>query len=224
MRRSVAGIVAAHAEQVPAAPGAGEQQGGGRRRVAGERGGEPALELLGSGFAVAQVELDDRVRGDACADPQRAAVRIEAEDVADQEIAGADDLARARQRKADAERVAEARAVRLVEGREQRAEQISFGRRPSSSPIRLPSQAVTNSGSPTGRQPWASTESIDDVAGEREQRPARAVHVAARHQSRGAGREHAAREPADHGRAGERAIESARAGLGVESSPDPQSG
>ncbi len=92
---------------------------------------------------------------------------------------------------------------------------ISLGRRPSSSLIRLPSHAVTNRGSPTGRQPCASTESIDDVAREREQRPARAVHVAARHQSRGAGPEHAARESADHGRTGERAIEPARAGLGV---------
>ena len=114
-------IVAAHAEHVAAA--ARRRRRAARRRAAGapaSDGGEPLLELVGGGLAVAQVKLHDRVRRDARADPERAAVRIEAEDVAHQEVAGADRLARARQREPDAERVAEARAVGLVERREER--------------------------------------------------------------------------------------------------------
>src|SRR5512134_825222 len=113
-----AGIMAGDAEQAAPAAGAGKEQRSLRLQAPLQRFGEPCLEFLRGGTAVAQVELHDRVARDAGTDPQGAGLRVEAEDVAHQEIARADDLPRARQGDADAQRVAEARAVGLGERRE----------------------------------------------------------------------------------------------------------
>jgi hypothetical protein len=156
--RSVPRIVAAHAKHVAAAADAREEQGSGRRKIAGKGQCEPLFQFVGGGLPVTQVELDDRVRRDARADPERAVVWIETEDVAHQEIAGANRPSRARSARLMQSASPNARGPPRSVSR--RADRSSFGGRPSSSLDEVTFAGGDERGSPTGRQPWASTESM----------------------------------------------------------------
>lgn len=86
-----AGIVVAMAEESLAAAGAAAEAGGEDGLVGEADAGlvEEGGEVVGGGFAVAELELDGLADADAGADGDDAAVGVGAEEVADEEIAAA---------------------------------------------------------------------------------------------------------------------------------------
>ena len=164
---------------------------------------------------VAQVELHDAVARHVGAHPQRAALRIHAEDVADQEVARQVFARVGAHRHAEEQRLAEQLAV----GRRQSLEQARqhFARRAA---VELADQVLVRHRDEhrlADRPAALRDDGVElDVAGQRERHAARVVDLVAEIQRRAADLARAAREAADLRRERIDAVEAADERLGLE--------
>src|SRR5262245_57708961 len=165
-----------------------------------------ALEVLRRGERVAHVELHDAVRFELGADPQRAALRIHAEHIADQEIAGLHLRTLPRHREPDEERMTDELAIARRQFLEQCRKDIA--RRHA---VELAQQVPVTGGDEhriADRSTTLGHDRIDlHVAREREEDRAAAKSTLPQVEEIASRLSAAAREPADLERVRERTIE-----------------